>query len=63
MLDFEDDNMIHMSTRVQTTLPEAMQSLDQARERRRAELADWQPSGGWLVDRREARHLVRAGAR
>ena len=62
MLDFENDNVIHMSTSLQTTTPEATRSLEQARQRRREQLADWQPSGGWLLDHREPRH-VRVGAR
>ncbi|HEY0681604.1 MAG TPA: hypothetical protein VGD45_04685 [Steroidobacter sp.] len=63
MLDFEDDNVIHMPTSVPTALPEAMKALEQARERRRAELADWEPSGGWLVNQRNVRLHTRAGAR
>lgn len=63
MLDFADDNVVHMPTNVQTTSPEAAKTLEQAWQRRRAELANWAPSAGWLSDRREARHLVRAGAR
>jgi hypothetical protein len=66
MLDFDNDNVIHMATSVQTTPPEAVKSLEQARQRRREELADWQPSGGWLAQRNVARHAphgARAGAR
>jgi hypothetical protein len=63
MLDFQDDNVVHMATNVQTTSPEAAKALEQAWQRRRAELANWTPSGGWLTDRRELRHLARAGAR
>jgi hypothetical protein len=63
MLDFEDDNVVHMPTSVQTTSPEAAKTLEQAWQRRRAELADWAPSAGWLSERREARHFVRHGAR
>ncbi len=44
MLDFEDDNVVHMPTNVQTTSPEAAKTLEQAWQRRRAELADWTPS-------------------
>ncbi|MDY6944616.1 MAG: hypothetical protein SXG53_02765 [Pseudomonadota bacterium] len=63
MLDFEDDIVIHMPTSVQMTSPEAARTLEEARLRRRAELADWQPSGGWLTEQRNVRHHVRAGAR
>lgn len=63
MLDFEDDNVIHMSTRVQTTLPEAAKTLEQAWQRRRAELANWQPSGGWLTERRNVTYHGRADGR
>ena len=63
MLDFEDDNVVHMSTRVQTTSPEATKTLEQAWQRRRAELADWAPSAGWLSDRRDVRQHARVGAR
>lgn len=63
MLDFDTDNVIHMPTSVQTTLPEAARTLEQAWQRRRKELANWQPSGGWLTDQRNVRHHARVGAR
>lgn len=63
MLDFEDDNVVHLPTSVQMTSSEAAKTLEQAWERRRAELADWQPSAGWLVDRRNVRLHARASAR
>ncbi|MET0534903.1 MAG: hypothetical protein ABW171_11815 [Steroidobacter sp.] len=63
MLDLETDNVIHVPTSVQVTLPEAAKTLEQARQRRREELADWQPSGGWLADQRKLRPLYRAHAR
>jgi hypothetical protein len=59
MLDFENDNVVHMPSSVQMTLPEAAKTLEEARQRRRAELADWQPSGGWLADQRNVRMLKR----
>ena len=62
MLDFENDNVIHMPTSVQMTSPEAARTLEEARQRRRAELADWQPSGGWLTERSVHRY-ARASAR
>jgi len=55
MLDFEDDKMVHVPTHVQTTSPEAAKTLEQAWQRRRAELADWAPSAGWLTERRDVR--------
>lgn len=63
MLDFADDNVIHLPTSVQMTSSEAARTLEQAWERRRAELADWQPSGGWLTDQRNVRTHQRASAR
>lgn len=63
MLDFAEDKVVHMHTSVQTTSPEAAKTLEQAWQRRRAELADWAPSGGWLMDRRDVRHHARVGAR
>lgn len=67
MLDFEEDSVIHMPTSVHMTSPEATKTLEEVWQRRRAELADWQPSGGWLTDQRNARthvrHSARAGAR
>jgi hypothetical protein len=60
MLELETDNVIHMPTSIHTTLPEAAKTLEQAWQRRREELANWQPSGGWLADQRRARPLARA---
>jgi len=60
MLDFDDDKVVHMPTHVQTTSAEATKTLEQAWQRRRAELADWAPSAGWLTDRRDVRHQARA---
>ena len=51
MLDSQDDIVIHLPTSVQITSSDTARALEQAWERRRAELADWQPSGGWLVSR------------
>lgn len=63
MLDFADDNVIHMPTSVQMTSPEAARTLEEVWQRRRAELADWQPSGGWLTDQRKVRTYKRESAR
>lgn len=63
MLDFDDDKVMHMPTSVQMTSPEQARTLEEVWQRRRAELANWQPSGGWLVDRRNVQYHARAGAR
>jgi hypothetical protein len=39
---------------VKTALPETARMLEQAWQRRRQELAGWQPSSGWLIDPRVA---------
>ena len=59
----DSDNVIHMPTSVQTASPEAVKTLEQAWQRRRQELANWQPSGGWLVDQRNVAPAARASAR
>ena len=59
MLELETDNVIHVPTSVQTTLPEAAKTLEQAWQPRREELADWRPSGGWLAEQRKARPVYR----
>jgi hypothetical protein len=38
------------STSVPLALPEAARALEAAWQRRRQELAGWQPSNGWLID-------------
>lgn len=55
MLEFDDDPVIHMPITIQTTAPEAVKMLEQVRQRRREELAGWQPSAGWLAQRNVAR--------
>jgi hypothetical protein len=42
--------LVRASSAVKTVSTEASQSLEQARERRRQELGDWQPSNGWLIN-------------
>ena len=37
---------------VKTALPEAARALEAAWQRRRQELAGWQPTSGWLIDPR-----------
>ncbi len=38
------------SSSIPLALPEAAKRLEEAWERRRQELAGWQPSNGWLID-------------
>jgi hypothetical protein len=59
----DSDNVVHMPTSIQTALPEAVKTLEQAWRRRRQELADWQPSGGWLVDQRNVAPAGRTSSR
>jgi hypothetical protein len=51
-------NVIRMPSSVKTALPEAAKALEQAWQRRRQELAGWQPSGGWLIDPRLVRNTL-----
>jgi len=50
----------HPASSVPLAAPEAAKALEQAWQRRRQELADWQPSGGWLIDQNVA---AKRGAR
>jgi hypothetical protein len=45
-------NVIRIPSSVKLALPEAAKALEQAWQRRRQELAAWQPSSGWLIDPR-----------
>jgi hypothetical protein len=47
--------VVRMPSSVKTVLPEAARALEQAWQRRRQELAGWQPAGGWLIERALAR--------
>jgi hypothetical protein len=38
------------SSSIPLALPEAARALEEAWQRRRQELAGWQPSNGWLID-------------
>lgn len=38
------------SSSVNLALPEAARALEKAWQRRRQELAGWQPANGWLLD-------------
>ena len=42
------------SSSVPLALPEAAKALEAAWQRRRQELAGWQPSNGWLIDPTES---------
>ncbi|HEX7013681.1 MAG TPA: hypothetical protein VF161_13075 [Steroidobacteraceae bacterium] len=44
--------VVRIPPSVRIALPEAAKTLEQAWQRRRQELAGWQPSGGWLIDPR-----------
>jgi hypothetical protein len=41
--------LIQLSSSVKTVAPDAANSLERAWQRRRQELAGWQPSSGWLL--------------
>lgn len=41
------------SSSIPLALPEAAKALEEAWQRRRQELAGWQPSNGWLIDPQE----------
>lgn len=43
-------DLLRPATSVPLALPEAAKALEQAWQRRRQELGNWQPSNGWLVD-------------
>jgi hypothetical protein len=45
-------HMLRAPTSVKTALPEAARALEAAWQRRRQELAGWQPTSGWLIDPR-----------
>lgn len=44
--------VVRMPSTVKIAQPEAAKALEQAWQRRRQELAGWQPSGGWLIEPR-----------
>ena len=41
---------VTMPSTVKTVLPEAAKALEQAWQKRRQELAGWQPASGWLLE-------------
>jgi hypothetical protein len=45
-------DVFRLSSTVKLVEPEAARALEQAWQQRRRELANWQPSGGWLLDPR-----------
>lgn len=57
--------LIQLSSTVKTVAPDAANSLERAWQRRREELAGWQPSAGWLVNKPLAQPLrtSKVGAR
>ena len=57
---FNQDNVVRFSSSIRTAEPDASRALEQAWVKRRQELADWRPSGGWLVDQRATRRTLAA---
>ena len=51
---FRSTDVVRLSSAVKLVLPDAAKALEQAWQQRRRELASWQPSGGWLLDQRDA---------
>jgi hypothetical protein len=51
-------NVVRVPSSVKLALPEAAKALEQAWQRRRQELANWQPSNGWLIDPRYVRTIA-----
>jgi hypothetical protein len=47
---FSAQGLVRIASSVQTTHPEAAKALEQSWQKRRQELAGWQPSRGWLAD-------------
>ena len=47
---FGSQGLVRIAISVKTTHPEAAKALEQSWQKRRQELAGWQPSRGWLVD-------------
>lgn len=43
---------LSMPSTVKTVLPETAKALEQAWQKRRQELAGWQPASGWLLEPR-----------
>lgn len=46
-------DFLRPSTSANLTIPEAARALERAWQRRRQELAGWQPSNGWLIEPRK----------
>ena len=51
-------NVVRIPSSFRLALPEAAKALEQAWQRRRQELAGWQPSNGWLIDPRLVRTIA-----
>jgi len=47
---FSAQGLVRIASTVKTTHPDAARALEQSWQKRRQELAGWQPSRGWLVD-------------
>ncbi|HEU4604357.1 MAG TPA: hypothetical protein VFS24_20450 [Steroidobacteraceae bacterium] len=44
------NDVLRMPSSVKTASPDAARTLEQVWQRRRQELGNWQPSGGWLIE-------------
>ena len=59
----DNTKVIRLPSSVATVPPELAKTLEQAWQRRRQELAGWQPSGGWLIEQRGThRQVAMSGA-
>lgn len=47
---FQARGLVRIASSVKTVDPDAARALEESWQRRRQELAGWQPSRGWLVD-------------
>ncbi|HWK74124.1 MAG TPA: hypothetical protein VNQ81_07625 [Povalibacter sp.] len=56
---FATTEVFQPASSVNLASPEATQALERAWQRRRQELAGWQPSNGWLLDSRSTKRPTR----
>ena len=50
---FGAQGLVRIASSVKTTHPDAAKALEESWQKRRQELAGWQPSRGWLADVQE----------
>jgi hypothetical protein len=55
--------VVRMPSSVKTVLPEAAKALEHAWQKRRQELAGWQPESGWLLEPRSFARRTNSSAR